>query len=127
MIWRLRCMRTSASTGSIDVATLHHRAHLVVGAVAALAPLLVGDGLVQREQRDAVARLERLLRAGASRPPGWKSGPVIGPPGLAAHLLDGGHHVLRQLGLLRHLPQGREVGEGLDAVAAVDGQALDRA
>ena len=64
--WRLRCVRTSAKTGSIDVATRTTARTLLVGAVAALALLLVRDRLVQDEHRHAadvgqgLLRLERL-------------------------------------------------------------------
>ena len=53
--WRLRWRRTSAKHRLHRGGHAHHRAHLVIAAVAALALLLVEDRVVQREEGGAVA------------------------------------------------------------------------
>ena len=97
----------------------HHGAHRVVGAVTALAALLVRHRVEQREERHAVLRLQRLLDLlrldgpREERPAGRRGrGPL--------HLLDVGQDLGREVGVLLDLLEGGEVGEGLDAVAAVD-------
>ena len=101
----------------------HHRPHPALGAVTPLALLLVRDGLVQREERDAVVVFERLLRLHRLDGAGEERARHRAAR-LAAHLLDGRDHVLGQLRLLAHLAQRLEVGEGLDAVAPEHGEAF---
>ena len=101
----------------------HDGAHLVVGAVAPLAPLLVRDGLMQGEEQDAVLLLERLL--GLERVDGLlEERSRHDGAGGARHLLDARRHPLGQLRLLRDGLQGLQVREGLDTVVPVDGEAL---
>ena len=98
--------------------------YLVVTAVAALAPLLIGDGMQEDEQRDPVShvhgflRLPRLHHALEQR---------AGQRGRRRplHLADIGHHRRREIGVLPHLLESGQIGEGLDSVAPVDHQALD--
>ena len=53
----------------------HHRAHLVVGAVASLASLLVGDGLVEDEQASRRRASRAPPACGASRRRAGTAGP----------------------------------------------------
>ena len=103
----------------------HHRAHLVIAAVAALTLLLVEDRIVLREERDAVLDLQRLLGGQGLQGPGEERARHR-RAGRPLHLRDVLHDVVREPGGTGDFGDGREVGERLDAVAAIDHQRFER-
>ncbi|HEU5321960.1 MAG TPA: hypothetical protein VFX28_14230 [Methylomirabilota bacterium] len=101
----------------------HDRPHGVVGAVAALALLLVGDRMDEREVAGAVVRLQGFLALARLHGP-REERPAHRRPRRPRHPGDGGQHAGGEPGRAVDLNGRREVGEGLHPVAPVDRELL---
>jgi hypothetical protein len=96
-----------------------HAAHLMVGLVALLAGLPVPEGPEERQDAPPIDPLGEFL--GLDRLHGaLEEGVVDALPGRPTETRDSSDHIGLQAHVGVHFLDRREIGEGLDAVAAVD-------